>query len=225
MPSILIVEDDREIANSLQHDLQAAGYQTMRANTLRQTLTRARRYLPDLVLLDLTLPDANGLDALLRLRCITDAPIIILKTNDTTYRKAELLRSGANDAILKPCHAAELLIHVSVHGRVLATDILTVRDFHLFPFTRQVTCSGKPLHLSRREFDLLELLMRHPAQVFSRKMIFEVVWGKESAPTSNIVDIRFSKLRRKLEGAGVYILCTVRGVGYAFEPSLASDQG
>ncbi|WP_407542738.1 winged helix-turn-helix domain-containing protein (plasmid) [Deinococcus radiomollis] len=98
--------------------------------------------------------------------------------------------------------------------------MLIVRDFQLFPFARQVTCCGKAVHLSSREFDFLELLMRNPDQVFSRRMIFEVVWGKDRAPNGNNVDALVSRLRRKLEEAGAYILCTVRvrGVGYALQP-------
>jgi DNA-binding response OmpR family regulator len=219
LPSIFIIEHDPDLAQDLQHDLTHAGYHTIQANSLRQALTRARQYFPDLVLLDMPLPDGTTRDVILRLKRVTDARILVLTANDTTSEHATLLKLGANDTLLKPYHLAELLEFIAAHVRVLPS---VVRDFHLFPATKQATCRGTDLHLSPLEFDILELLKHHPGKAYTRTMIFDAVWNAEFPRTSNIVDAHFSRLRRKLEAAGVYVLHTVWGVGYAFHDGPAS---
>lgn len=219
MPSIFIIEPDPDIAQDLQHDLQDAGYHTIQANSLRQALTRARQYFPDLVLLDLPLPDGTARNVILRLKRITDARILVLTANDTPSEQAELLNLGASDTIARPYDPEQLPEFIAAYVHVLPS---VVRDFHLFPATRQATCRGTDLNLSPLEFDILELLMHHPGKAYTRTMIFDAVWDAELSRTSNIVDAHFSRLRRKLEGAGVYVLHTVRGVGYAFYDGPAS---
>ena len=215
MPSILIVEDDPDTANILQHDLRAAGYLTTHASTFMQGLIHIREATPDLILLDLNLPDGNGSDFLARLKG-TDVRIVILTGHDNVHAKIELLNLGASDYIVKPYHQTELLVRIAVQLRVPHFDIVTVRDLRLHSKTRIVTYRGQELHFSPKEFDILEFFMRHPGRIYTRTLIFQAVWDTDEMPASNVVETYMTGIRRKLRAVGIYgFLRTVDSYGYS----------
>lgn len=218
MPSILIVDDDHDAAHVLQNELQAAGYHTTHASSLLQGLIHVREDAPDLVLLDLTLPDGSGRDLLARIKGTSVRVVIYTECGDV-HVKVKLLNLGANDYIIKPCHPAELLARIAVQFRVPHFDIVTVRDLELASTARVVTYQGQELHFSPKEFDILEFLMRHPGRIYSRTLIYQAVWGTGEAPNSNVVESYVTGIRRKLRAAGVYgLLRTVHRLGYALYP-------
>ena len=218
MPSILIVDGDSSTANILQHELQAAGHHTTYASSLKQGITHVREDVPDLVLLDLTLPDGSGKDLLARLKG-TGVRVVILTACDDVYTKVELLNLGASDYIIKPYHPAELLARIAVRLRAPHFDVITVRDIQLASTARIVTYQGQELHFSRKEFDVLEFFMRHPGRTYSRTSVLHAVWGTEAAPTSNVVETNLTSIRNKFRAVGVYgLVRTVHGLGYALHP-------
>ena len=216
MPHVLIIEDDPDIATVLRHDLQSAGYRTSHANSVVQGLTYAREHIPDLVLLDLNLPDGNGRDVLIRLKRTTDVRVMVLSAHDSIDEKVELLHLGANDYVVKPYDFEELLARVAVQLRIFPSDVVTVRDLELSPSKRLVTHKGEELHFAPREFDILAFLMTNPGKVHSRASIHDAIWGRETPSCSNLVDVHLANIRSKLRAAGLYgYLRTVRGIGYA----------
>jgi two-component system copper resistance phosphate regulon response regulator CusR len=218
MPSILIIEDDPDLATVLQHDLQDAGHEISHASSVMQGLTHARSHPPDLVILDLNLPDGNGRDVLTRLKSTTGVRVMILTAHDSISKKVELLNLGANDYLVKPYNLDELLARVAVQLRVPASDVLRIGDLELSPSKQRVTCNGAELRFGPTEFEILALLMRYPGKVYSREHILQVVWGAEIAPKSNMVDVHLANIRAKLRDAGLYrYLRTVRGVGYGLK--------
>jgi two-component system copper resistance phosphate regulon response regulator CusR len=218
MPHVLIIEDDPDIAHLLQLDLLDAGYHTTTATSVLQGLTTAREHTPDLILLDLGLPDGDGRNVLTRLRINTTTPVIILTARDTTEEKVELLNLGANDYLPKPFDSRELLARIAVQLRVPTYDVLTLGTLELYPAKKLVTHDGLELRFSPKEFEILEFLMRHPGRVFSRPDLFNAIWKTKVDTSSNLVDVHLANIRTKLRDAGLYgLLRTVRGVGYALK--------
>jgi two-component system copper resistance phosphate regulon response regulator CusR len=218
MPHVLIIEDDLDIARLLQLDLLDAGYYTTHATSVVQGLTCAREHTPDLVLLDLGLPDSDGRNVLTRLRTNTNTPVIILTARDTTEEKVELFTLGANDYLVKPFDFRELLARIAVQLRIPTFDILTLGSVELHPAKKLVTHNGQELRFSPKEFEILEFLMRQPGRVFSRSDLSNAVWKTNVETKSNLVDVHLANIRAKLRDAGLYgFLRTVRGIGYALK--------
>ncbi|WP_407543025.1 response regulator transcription factor (plasmid) [Deinococcus radiomollis] len=218
MPYVLIIEDDPDIAAVLQHDLQSVGYRTSHADSVTQGLTCIREHAPDLILLDLNLPDGNGRDILIRLKRTTDIRVMVLTAHDAIHEKVELLNLGANDYVVKPYDFDELLARVAVQLRILPTDAITVRDLELSPSKRLATHKGRELKLAPKEFDILAFLMTNPGKVHSRADIHEAIWGKNTHNSDSFIDVHLANIRGKLRDAGLYgYLRTVRGFGYALK--------
>ena len=217
-PLVLIVEGDADIASDLQHDLQEAGYQTSHANSVMQGLTRAREHNPDLVLLELNLPDGNGREVLVRLQRTIRVRVIVLTANNSISEKVELLDLGANDYVVKPYNPDELIARVAVQLRVPFSDVLSFRDLDLSLSERLVTWNGMKLDFGPTEYAILALLMTNPGKIYSRVNIHEVVWKKDSLYNSNVIDVHLARIRSKLRDVGLYrFVRTVRGVGYALQ--------
>ena len=217
-PLVLIVEGDSDIATVLQHDLQAAGYQTAHASSVMQGLTRAREHNPDLVLLELNLPDGNGREVLVRLQRTIRVRVIVLTANNSISEKVELLDLGANDYVVKPYNPDELIARVAVQLRVPFSDVLSFRDLDLSLSERLVTWNGMKLDFGPTEYAILALLMTNPGKIYSRVNIHEVVWKKDSLYNSNVIDVHLARIRSKLRDVGLYrFVRTVRGVGYALQ--------
>lgn len=214
---ILVIEDDPEIAQLLQLELGEAGYEVSWASSGMQGLIQVREDRPDLVILDLGLPDLDGGEVVRRVKSSVDPPIIVLTATDMVERKVSLLLDGADDYVTKPFYPQELLARVQVQlrhregGEVLTVDGLVV---HLG--RREAFFKEHVLHLSPKEFELLTLLAGRPGKVFNRSEIERRLWGRILDSSSNVVDVHMANMRSKLREAGAYgYLRTVRGVGYA----------
>ncbi|SMB78470.1 response regulator transcription factor [Deinococcus hopiensis] len=213
---ILVIEDNSDIAQVIQYELQEGGWSVATAPNGITGLLRARETPPHLVILDLGLPDFDGAEVARRLRKTTHVPIIVLTAIDAVDRKVELLEAGANDYVTKPFHPEELLARVKVQLRQKSDDLLSFGALQIRPERRQVIFEGKEVHLSPKEFELLLLLSRQPGRVYSREEITSEIWRGELSSTSNVVDVHFGNLRRKLRNvAGRSSIRTVRGRGYA----------
>ena len=166
------------------------------------------------------LPGIDGLEVCRRLRNASNVPILILTARDTVPDRVEGLDAGADDYLVKPFAFDELLARISAlfrrHRMESAPDIYQYSDLTLDPRTRQVFRGGEEIHLTAKEFDLLELFIRHPNQVLTREMIYEHIWEYDFGGESNIIEVYVRYLRTKLEaGNGSRLIQTVRGVGYA----------
>lgn len=215
-PHLLIIEDDVDIAKLLEQDLADAGYQVSTAGSVMQGLTLTRELSPDLILLDLGLPDGDGRQVLKRIRLGSAVPIIVLTARDQVGEKVELLELGADDYLVKPFVLAELLARIAVQFRKDYSEVLAVQDLELHPDKRRVTYRGQELALSPKEFELLALLMRQPGRVFSRADLSKEIWNGQLPPSSNVVDVHFANMRSKFREVELYgLLRTVRGYGYA----------
>lgn len=217
---LLLIEDDVDIASIVARELHEAGHQVVVAPTLMQGLLLAREQRPDLLLLDLGLPDGHGSAVLTRLRKTTTLPIIVLTANDDVGEKVRLLQLGANDYVVKPVHPDELLARIAVQLRQDTYARLRLGTLELQPHQRLATADGREIHLSPREFDLLCTLMQEPGRVHSRGELYSACWRGELAEPSNLIDVHMANLRGKLRSAGLSgLVRTVRGFGYAIRRS------
>ncbi len=213
---ILVIEDDLDIANVLRLDLSDAGFDIDHADTAMTGLIKAREEHPDLILLDLGLPDFDGGDVVQRLRKNSTVPVIVLTARDTIEERVRLLGLGADDYVIKPFHPDELLARIKVQLRQRGSESLTLGDLELDPQKRLVRYKSEELRLSPKEFDILALLIRQPGRVYSRQEIGQDIWQGRLPDGSNVVDVHMANLRAKLRDLDGYgLLRTVRGVGYA----------
>ena len=215
---ILIVEDDEGIVKVIQRGLQLEGYKVDAAYDGESGLELARSWFPDLVILDLMLPGIDGLEVCNRLRARSSVPILILTAKETTQDRVEGLDAGADDYLVKPFELDELQARVRALLRRTQTDRATVllfADLALDTSTRTAIRNNRQIQLTAKEYDLLDLFMRHPRQVLTREMIFDRVWGYDFGGESNVLDVYIRYLRQKLEvDDEIRLIHTVRGVGY-----------
>jgi DNA-binding response OmpR family regulator len=216
---ILIIEDDLDISRLLRLELEESGFEVTHCDNGMRGLSAAREVNPDLVVLDLGLPDLNGAEIARRLRKTTETPIVILTAKDDVSTKVEMLNSGADDYLAKPFHADELIarINVQLRRRTIGST-QNVGPMTIDPTRRQVFWDESEVKLSPREFELLIYLCNQPGRVYSREDIEKNVWGDELPPSSNVVDVHIANIRGKLRDAGGYgMIRTVRGIGYAIK--------
>ena len=218
MSRILIVEDEARIASFLEKGLRANGFSTQVTNDAVGAVAYARTGKFDLLILDLGLPDRDGLDVLRELRRKgVGVPVIILTARDSVGDRVLGLDGGADDYITKPFRFEELLARVRVRLRAEQTaepTVLRAGDAALDLRMRRAVVADRTVDLSAREFALAEVFFRHPGQVLSREQLLSQVWGYDFDPGSNIVDVYVGYLRKKL-GKGV--IASVRGMGYRLE--------
>lgn len=212
---VLIVEDDAGIANGLAATLKAAGYAVDVCGTLGQASAALQVEAFDLVLLDLNLPDGDGIDWLRRLRASGQPmPVLIMTARDALPDRVAGLDQGADDYIVKPFEPEELLARMRValrrsEGR--ASPVLHHGDLEVDPAGRTVRRAGQPVTLRAKEFALLMVLLRASGQVVTRQRLEEALYGFDDALESNALEVHMHHLRRKL---GEGLVKTVRGVGY-----------
>ena len=216
---ILLVEDEPAIAEFVERGLRAAGYAVDRASDGAEAERRARTGQYELVLLDILLPERNGLEVLASIReRDRQLPVILLTALGEIEDRVHGLDSGATDYVVKPFSMEELLARVRAHLRrphQATADVLEVGDLRLDLGTRRVERAGEEINLTAREFALLAYLMRHPGQVVSREQILNAVWGFEYEPGTNVLEVYVSYLRNKLRRDGSEApIETVRGAGY-----------
>lgn len=218
MSRILMVEDEPRIVSFLEKGLRAKGFNTICAPNGKQALDLALGEEFDLLILDLGLPDNDGMTLLADLRGqgLTQ-PIIVLTARDDIHDKVAAFEAGADDYVTKPFRFEELLARIRARlrtpqpGTNPTSSTLLLGPIQLDLYTRQVQVAGQLIDLSAREFTLVEAFMRHAGQVLSREQLLDLVWGYDYDPGSNIVDVYVGYLRKKL---GSDCIETVRGMGY-----------
>jgi len=217
-PRVLVVEDDEEIAQTLQRSLRMEGYDVRLADDGVSALDTATAFVPDLVVLDLGLPRLDGMDVAKQLRSRDDVPILILTARDALDSRVEGLDSGADDYLVKPFDRQELLARLRALLRrrpPRGSAAFEVGDLALNPATHEVRRHERPIDLTQREFELLEYLMRNERLVVSRQRLLDEVWGYDPFSQTNTIEVFVSNLRRKLEAGGEpRLLHTIRGAGY-----------
>ena len=195
MSRILIVEDERKIARFLELELQHEGYEVDTAGDGRTGLEKALSWKPDLMILDLMLPELSGIEVCRRLRHESDLPIIMLTAKDDVSDKVMGLDMGADDYMTKPFAIEELLARIRVglkkHRAAAApvSNVITVGKLSLDPSKYAVTWDGQPLALTKKEFDLLKYLMEHKGQAVTRDALLSDVWGYDYAGDTNVVEV------------------------------------
>ena len=217
----LVVEDEQKVANALREGLEGDAYEVVVERTGEGAFFRINTEQFDVVLLDLTLPGRDGLEILAAMRERgLKTPVLVLTARDTLQDRVLGLDAGADDYLVKPFAFAELLARIRAlvrRGRVAESPRLSAGDLDVDLITRKVTRAGRAVELTVREFELLEYLLRHHAQVVSRETLARDVW-KETArttPLDNVIDVHIARLRRKIDAeAGSKLIHTVRGVGF-----------
>ncbi|HKI57755.1 MAG TPA: response regulator transcription factor [Trueperaceae bacterium] len=214
-PRILVVEDDARLAGLIVEQLGHGGYRAEAVGLGRDALARVDAEPFDLVLLDLNLPDIDGLEVAERLRDGSDAPILMLTARADVDSRVAGLYAGASDYLAKPFSVQELLARVHVRLRERnAAGIVRFEDLELDPDAMTCRCGGEVVVLPQREFELLSLLLRHQGRLFSREDIERALYGAD-VPESNTVEVFVYNLRRKLGKAGRKdLIRTVRNRGY-----------
>lgn len=217
---ILLVEDEVKLARFVELELNSEGYQVSVAHDGMTGLTLARESSLDLAILDWMLPGISGLEICRRLRATgSSMPVILLTARDEVSDRVAGLDAGADDYVVKPFSIEELLARIRAHLRrtqEIDEDLLQFEDLSLNRRTREVFRGKRGIELTAKEFDLLEYLLSHPRQVFTRDQILEKVWGYDFMGDSNIIEVYIRYLRLKLEENNEKrLIYTVRGVGYA----------
>jgi two-component system OmpR family response regulator len=224
---VLVIEDDPDMASVLCRGLGEEGWAVDVAETGQAGLQAARNGDPDVVVLDLGLPDLDGLTVLSRLReCGRQEPVLVLTARDGVDDRVRGLDQGADDYLVKPFAFAELLARLRALTRRgdsrKLPRLLVVGDLELDSAGWSVTRAGEPLFLSATEFALLECFMREPGRVLTREQLLHHVWDGACVPASNVVDVYVGYLRSKVDRPfGRHTLQTVRGLGYRLVPDHA----
>lgn len=221
MSKILIVEDDPGIADFENLELKHEGFETVVAVNGREAIELFEKENPDLILLDLMIPELSGLEVIRIIRRTSNIPVIMVTARGETYDKIIGLDSGADDYISKPFEIEELLARMrSVLRRVKTSDLsvsnkLINRSLEMIPESMKVTLDGKELTLSKTEFLMLKFFMEKQNQVLSRAQIIEAIWGKDYSMDENTIDVYVGYLRSKIDQPSkTEFIKTVRGMGY-----------
>ncbi len=216
---ILVIEDETRIADLLRRGLTYEGFRVSVAGDGPSGLAIARDDPPDLVILDWMLPGLDGLEVCKRLRAAGPVPIIMLTAKESVPDRVAGLNAGADDYMVKPFAFDELLARIRAQlrrNRPQATEMLHFADLTMNTATREVMRGHRKLELTTKEYDLLELFLRHPRQVLTRDVIFDRIWSYDFGGESNIIEVYVRYLRQKTEAEGeARLIQTVRGVGYA----------
>lgn len=218
---VLLVEDDPAVQASVRRRLSFEGFTVETAERGDQVLQQVRTLNPDVVILDIMLPEMDGFEVAEQLRQHSDVPILMLTARDAVQDRIQGLACGADDYLVKPFAVEELLARIRALLRRAslaqprAGETLTCATLSLNESTREVLSDGHPVALTPREFSLLQYLLRHARQVLTRDQILEAVWGHDHLGDSNVIDVYVRQLREKLEAQSQgRLLHTVRGVGY-----------
>ncbi len=216
---VLVVDDEPQIHRFLRPALDAAGFAVERADTAAEGLRLAATRAPDLVLLDLGLPDLDGQDALARLRAFSKVPVIVLSARDQEGEKIKALDNGADDYVEKPFGVGELLARIRTalrHARAQegVPEVFRAAGLQVDLARRLVTAAGQPVQLSPREYELLSLLIRNAGRVMTHRQLLTAVWGTAHTGDVQYLRVYVGHLRQKLGEAGLNLITTEPGVGY-----------
>lgn len=221
---ILVIEDERQLAGHITRALSRHGHCVEARHDGAEGLQAALAEPPDLIVLDLNLPGLDGLSVLAKLREMqSPARVLILTARGEVEHRVKGLQAGADDYLAKPFSMDELVARITALGRrgasSLPADLLKVADLHMDVRHRRVIRAGKPIALSPREFDVLQVLMQEPGRPFSRTELCERVWQRDHEYDTRTVEIFITRLRKKIDSSfGMPLIHTLRGIGYAIKP-------
>jgi DNA-binding response OmpR family regulator len=218
-PVVLLVDDDAAIRRTVGQGLELEGFSVVPASGGRPALVATESIAPAVVLLDLAMPDLEGMEVLRTLRARgDDVPVCVLSARDEVDDRVQALEAGADDFVVKPFALEEVVARLNALLRrrpATADEPLRVGDLTLDPRSHEARRGDRDLGLTKREFDLLALFARHPGEVLDRARLHEQVWGYTFDPGTNVADVFVGYVRRKLEAGGEpRLLHTVRGVGF-----------
>ncbi|MGL4345967.1 MAG: response regulator [Cellulosilyticaceae bacterium] len=222
---ILVVDDDQNIAELISLYLQKEGYDTQEVYSGKQGVDAFEAYKPDMVLLDVMLPEMDGYDVCKAIRRTSKTPIIMLTAKCDVFDKVLGLELGADDYIAKPFDPKELTARVkavlrrsqAVEEEVPSRNQIVLQDLIVDKDNYSVTYEGKILELPPKELEVLYFLASHPKQVFTREQLLDKIWGYDFVGDTRTVDVHIKRLRDKFEGDHPWSIKTVWGVGYKFE--------
>jgi two-component system KDP operon response regulator KdpE len=219
--AILLIEDDPALRRALRTTLRSREFEVLEAATGESALVVAADGRPDVVLLDLGLPDLDGLDVLRRLRTFSDVPVIVLTARDEQSEKVRSLDAGADDYVTKPFDTEELLARIRaalrrVPNAAAQPAVIRIEDLEIDLGRRLVTRGDEPVHLTRTELTLLELLARNPGKLLTQEYLLREVWGPGYGTESNYLRVYVGQLRKKLgdDATRPRLILTEAGIGY-----------
>lgn len=226
MPRMLLIEDEESFGEALQYQLEREGYEVERVMDGVEGLERFNSAGADVVLLDLMLPGMSGEDICKEIRRRSNVPIVMLTAKDAELDKVLGLELGADDYVTKPFSTRELVARIKAVLRrsgseaMSADGVLEAGGIRLDPGRFEVTVRGEPVHLPRKEFELLEILLENAGRVLSRETLLDRVWGPDYFGDSRTLDVHIKRLRSKCEEEphDPRHLVTIRGLGYKFVP-------
>ncbi len=230
MKKIVLIEDDQDLYSLIQYNLEKEGFAMAGSQTGKGALELCRRERPDLIILDIMLPDSDGLEICKAIRASSELahiPVIFLTARATETDRIVGLELGANDYIVKPFFVRELIARIKIHfrGQPPVSKLLKSGDLELDRARCRVHLSGNEISLTATEFRLLEFLMSRPGVVFSREQLLDAVWGHDRAVTDRTVDVYILRLRQKIEvEGGTAFIRSVRGFGYSFNTEVPEDK-
>jgi DNA-binding response OmpR family regulator len=230
MKKIVLIEDDADLFALIKYNLEKEGFGFAGSQTGKGAIDLCRREKPDLVILDIMLPDSDGLEICRAIRShpeLSHIPVIFLTARAAETDRIVGLEIGANDYIVKPFFVRELIARIKIHFRdqPAATKLLKSGNLELDRSRCQVRQAGQEVSLTATEFRLLEFLMSRPGVVLNREQLLDSVWGHDRAVTDRTVDVYILRLRQKIEAEdGPSLIRSVRGFGYSFEPETAHEQ-
>lgn len=225
---ILIVEDEIKIANFIKKGLEMEHYTADVAFNGKEALDKIGTNDYDLIILDIMLPEINGIEVCKTMRQNKiDAPILMLTARDATEDRVNGLDAGADDYLTKPFAFSELLARIRAllrREKILKHAVLKIADLELNPATHEVSRGGKTIELSSKEYRLLDYMMRRPNHVCTRMMIGEHIWGYNFSDQSNVIDVYVNHLRKKVDsGFRNKLIRTIRDVGYKIQDKIAQQ--
>lgn len=222
--NVLIIEDDNELNNLLVEFMKQMAYEPISAKTGLEGLNKFRTMHVDIVLLDLMLPYKSGDEVLREIRLVSDIPVIVLSAKDMVRTKIDLLRLGADDYMIKPFDVEELFARIEnalrhAKRQVNQEKVYCYKNIEVNSDTKQVSVKGEYVRLTSKEYKILELLIRNPKKLFSKKNLFESAWEEEYIYEDKIINTHISNLRNKLKKADpdTEYIETVWGLGYKIE--------
>src|SRR4029077_10393816 len=230
MKKIVLIEDDADLYSLVQYNLEKEGFSVVGSQTGRGALELCRRERPDLIILDIMLPDSDGLDICKGIRAhpeLGHIPVIFLTARASETDRIGGMELGANDYIVKPFFVRELIARIKIHfrGQPPVSKLLKSGDLELDRARCRVQLNGTEITLTATEFRLLEFLMSRPGVVFSREQLLDAVWGHDRAVTDRTVDVYVLRLRQKIEqDGGPAFIRSVRGFGYSFNIEVPQEQ-
>ena len=226
---VLVVDDEVNLTELLSMALRYEGWDVTTAHTGAEAVSEASRVRPDAVVLDMMLPDFDGLEVMRRIRQEQDVPVLFLTARDSVEDRIAGLTAGGDDYVTKPFSLEEVVARVRAHlrrsgvSRVEESSVLRVGDLTLDEDSHEVFRGGDEIRLTATEFELLRYFMRNPRRVLSKAQILDRVWNYDFGGQANVVELYVSYLRKKIDAGREPMIHTMRGAGYVLKPAVGQD--